>query len=196
MSPITLAYSMLGARKGAQRRAFREAGGDLHAPGREPARDDAGGGRRHAEGGDQAQAGRASIERSVGGRLVAPPLLGVMAGDGEHIVLRLERKRSLVGEPVGDRRRARVIGRRRQAQIAEAELELVQEPRGRRDCGRGIKRIDEPALVRRPRHELGDPLRARGADRVRPERALPPDELGEEVGRQPLRLGGRFDDPA
>ena len=186
---------MPGASEGAQRRAFREARGDLHAPGREPARDD-GRGRRHAQGRDEAQAGRTFVRRRLGGRLVAPPLVGVVTRDGEHVILRFERKRALLGEPTGDRRGACVIGSRRQTQIAEAELELVQEPRGSRDRGCGIERIDEPALARGPRHELGDPLRARGADRGRPERTLPPDELGEEVGRQPLRLGGGFDDPA
>src|SRR6202035_612232 len=47
---------VLGAGEGAQRRALREAGGDLYAPGREPARDDAGGGRYPAVSGDQAKA--------------------------------------------------------------------------------------------------------------------------------------------
>ena len=186
---------MPGSREGAQSRAFREARGDLHAPGRKPARDDRGG-RRHAESGDEAHAGRTFVWARLGWGLVAPPFVGGMARDGEHVILRFERKRPLFGDPAGSRRGACVVSGRRQAQIAEAELQFVQEPRGGRDrCG-GIKRIDEPALVRRPRHELGDPLRARGADCVRPERALPPDELREEVGRQPLRLGGRFDNPA
>ena len=186
---------MPGSGKGPERRAFREAGGDLHAPGREPARHD-GGGRRHAESGDEAQAGRTFVWRRLGRRLVASPLIRIMARDGEHVILRFERKRSLAREPTGKRRGAGVISGRRQAQIAEAELEFVQEPRGGWDRRGGIERIDEPALARRPRHELGDPLRPRRTDRIRPERALPPDELGEEVGRQPLRLGGCFDDPA
>ena len=72
-----------------------------------------------AEGGGAAAAGARD------GRLLAPPLLGVMAGDREHVVLRLERKRPLIGDPTGDRRLARVIGRRRQAQIAEAALKFT-----------------------------------------------------------------------
>jgi hypothetical protein len=119
-----------------------------------------------------------------------------MARDGEHVILRFERKRSLLGEPAGNRCRPSVISSRRQPQIAEAEFQFIQEPCGGWDRRGGIEGIDEPALVRCPRHELGDPLRARRADRVRSERALPPDELGEEIGREPLRLGGCFDNSA
>src|SRR3984957_348490 len=186
---------MPGSREGAERRAFREAGGDLHAPGCKPARDD-GGRRRHAKRGDEAQAGRTFVGPRLGRRLVAPPLIGGVPRDREHVILRFERKRSLLGEPVGNRRGSSVISGRRQTQIAEAEPQLVKELRGGWGSGGGIDRTDGPALVRRAWHELGHPWRARGADRVRPERALPPDELREEVGRNPLRPGGGLDNAA
>ena len=66
------------AGESAQSRAFREARRDLHAPGRKPDQTE-GGGRSHAQRGDEAQAGRTFVWRGLGGRLVAPPLVGVVA---------------------------------------------------------------------------------------------------------------------
>ena len=57
---------MPGAGEGAQRRAFRETGGDLHAPGREPARNHGGRRRGRAQARDQAEARRARGGRSHG----------------------------------------------------------------------------------------------------------------------------------
>ncbi|ODR96196.1 hypothetical protein AUC69_15705 [Methyloceanibacter superfactus] len=52
-----------------------------------------------------------------------------------------------------------------------------------------LERIGETAVVRRAGHKLGDTLRAFGADRVRVEAALPPDQPHEGHGRQSARLG-------
>ena len=57
---------MPGAGEGAQSRAFRETGGDLHAPGREPARNHGGRRRGRAQARDQAEARWASVGRSHG----------------------------------------------------------------------------------------------------------------------------------
>src|SRR5262249_25642784 len=47
-----------------------------------------------------------------------------------------------------------------------------------------IERIDEAAIVRGSRHELGNALRALAAHRARVEAAFLPDDAGEELDRQ------------
>ncbi len=74
---------MLDSGEGAQRGAFREAGGDLHAPGRKPARDDAGGRRRDAKRCDQAQAGRVRGGGAAAGVEAGGAAAGVETGGAE-----------------------------------------------------------------------------------------------------------------
>src|SRR5208282_4213647 len=189
---------VLRAGEGAERGAFGEAGGDLHAPRREQAGNGGRGLRtmRDAEISDRRQAGLIGVGRSRRRRVRAAPFLDVVAGDRKDVVLRLERQNALAREPVGERVRPGVIGGRRQAEIAEAMGELGQKLRRRRDRGRRIERVGEPAVGGGARHELRDPLRARRTDCAGVEGALAPNEPGEEIDRQPLLPGRSLDDPA
>src|SRR5215813_6037138 len=55
------------------------------------------------------------------------------AGDCPHVVLRLLRKRSLVGKPILDSLGSRVVGGRREAKVAELLVQIVQQASRRRN---------------------------------------------------------------
>ena len=82
--------------------------------------------------------------RPLRGRRRGAPFLGGVAGEREHVVLGFERKLALVVEPFVDRGFASVIGRRRQAQVAEPAHKLRKVLRRRRNCRRRIERVGEP----------------------------------------------------
>src|SRR5262249_24764979 len=85
--------------------------------------------------------------------------------------------------------------------IAELVGELAQEFRRLRQRLHRIERIEQAALGRGARHELGDALRAVAAARARAddvglEAALLPDHASEELERQVLRPRRRLDHEA
>ena len=116
--------------------------------------------------------------------LARRPLLGLAAGDPGHIGARLAGQPAALGHPIAHPPGTGVVGRRRQAEIAELRLQPAQEfPRGVQRVDR-LERIDQPVFVRGLRHELGDAQRSRAADRLHVEVALLPDQVGEERNRQ------------
>ena len=119
----------------------------------------------------------------------ARPLVGRDPGDGLHVVLRFRRQGAPAGEPVAHPLRAGIVGGRRQAEIAELVGELAQELGRFRQRLHRVERIEQPALRRGARHELGDALGALAAARARSdhaglEPALLPDHPREEFERQ------------
>ncbi len=173
--------------------------GKLHAPGRpvgglekdrlaHPPRL----GERHAgllEGRIPGELGRGALRRIVA------PGLDEGAGDHENVVARLDRQ-PVAGEKTTQAIFAGVVGRRRQAEIAEAVPEIAEI------AGRGIQRLNDIKAVlqapetRRAGHELCDALGPLGADGVRPEQAFAPDQPGKESRRNIARGGEMVDDGA
>ena len=102
------------------------------------------------------------------GRRRGAPFVGGVASEREHIVLGFEWKLAFVVEPFVDCGFPGVIGRGREAQVAELAHEFRQVLRRRRNRRRRIERIGEPSGGGCPRHELGHPLRAGRTDCVRP----------------------------
>ena len=134
--------------------------------------------------------------------LAAPrPLVGRQPGDGEHVVARLRRQGAPAREPVAHPLRAGIVGGRRQPEIAELVGELAQELGRFRQRLHRVERIEQPALRRGARHELGDALGALAAARARAdhaglEPALLPDHPREEFERQVVRARRRLDHQA
>ena len=131
----------------------------------------------------------------------ARPLVGRDPGDGLHVVLRFRRQGAPAREPVAHPLRAGIVGRRRQAEIAELVGELAQELGRFRQRLHRVERIEQPALRRGARHELGDALGALAAARARSddaglEPALLPDHPREEFERQVVRARRRLDHQA
>jgi hypothetical protein len=73
---------------------------------------------------------------------------------------------------------------------------VAEQRRGGRDGLLGVEGIGKAALLRRSRHELGDPLRPGGADHGRAKTAFLPDQARQKAGRQLVRLRCAVDQPA
>ena len=119
------------------------------------------------------------------GRLAALPRIGRpivdrAAGDERDVGARLLPKLAGAAQPSRDPPRPAVVGRRREAEVAELGSEIRQEPRGLRNGLLGVEGVGQPAFRRRAGHELRDSLRAGVADHARAEAALAPDQARQE----------------
>ena len=130
-----------------------------------------------------------------GGRRVAPGLRR-LAGDREDIGAGLARQTALPRDETLRPRLAAVVGDRGEADVAVGVREVGQIGRRRRKRARGIERIVQSAPPRRLRHELGDALRTLRAHRGGVEKALPPDEAGEEIRIEAVVAGEGLDHAA
>src|SRR6516165_2488296 len=95
----------------------------------------------------------------------------------------------MLGEPGGDASRAGIVSGSGKPKITEPVFQVAQIAGRILQSLDRIERIDEAAIVRRSRHELGNAPRALAAHRARVEAAFLPDDAGEEFDRQ-FVLGG------
>ena len=113
----------------------------------------------------------------------------------------LRRQRARAGEELAHALRAGIVGGGGEAEIAELAGELAQKFRRLRQRLHRVERIEQAALGRGARHELGDALCARAAARARAddaglEPALLPDHPREELERQVVGARRQFDHQA
>ncbi len=114
------------------------------------------------------------------------------AGDDQHIVDRLARQAGRAGKPAAEAPRPGVVGRRGEAEIAEAGAQLLEVGGGFIKRAGRLERVGKPALRRRAGHELGDALRSGRAARGGIEAALLPDQPREEAVGQIVAARGRL----